>query len=1496
MPLLKRKTFERSKSPERLRDDEEVFYCEQTKEIFRSYEDYFERVMLTSSMVWTCAYTGKPNLTYDEALESEREARHILRQFPRTVRGPVIMVASQTKRSNISELIDDVFHFIKDRFFVGERVDVLHGNKYRCCKITEVIKPANTNSSSPIKAEKIRYKVTAVDDKPPTEWVAVPENIRRDKAIFTKEKNKLFLKQHIEVVNNMIRIKNESFKKYVTDQNIKFEDIFIGKPPDFELSKQLVKIAEKEAKRKLDIENGVIKPKKAKTTGDKKSSQDQGKKQQSIDKFLNKSDSNSASSKPKMSAKEREEAQKKLKDEMERRKKEQEAREAEKKKRLEEEKAELNAEVNSAIKDFNQFRDDLELQDQRPLPMPKKISPLIGDKRFGDFVHILEFLHTFSELLSIKDKFPQGVTMPVLERALILKEANGPLSDILQVLLSSVFSLQIEEANEVAIQYEPNAELSQRRNDVMKLRDASRVGLWCEKHYSTHLNELVMDNTTLSELLRLHFLSSGGLINGQGSNWRYQQRGGYLSHDDPGYLFCQEYPHIIRSLARYSIYQLPLNDILKVIKCLIDQILTYSSVRDTIEERIEKAQKARYNYKNLCIAEKKREAQVQSEKNKMKDELKKTLQEFQGTAAQKEELKKQKEAEIVSKAEQIDIQSDKEKTKFLRESQKLKEEIFDYQVFLGCDRAGRNYWLFESLPGLFVEHDVTFSGLCQDKSTEILSGLANCPADQRNKFIKQMVIDRKANSSNDKENKVENGLTQSSLANGFNKEVSVENDKETTKNLESLEFELMMCTADVNNCPVHTVDYPGRVHWGFYNTEEELNILINSLNPRGYKEKVLRDNLELERDLIINHIKWCPIEKLVVTTDNHQKAMKEIIEHSARKYPNPTWNFAEDTDLNLVFETKIREDLLDFEFKLQAGYLGEIKVHDRLKWREAIENFNYDQQAETLTWGPDKKLYEGKPKMNGHVKENENSEQENQNNDENAENDTKTNDEDEIEARFGAVEHDPGYNLGDTPDLESEDSQSESTPMHESKTLKEKVHALAKALLQIEQGIDQKFIRIPFGPKRDFKDKDVMARKNSERRRKLERWEESLMRSTTFSQIYLHLNILYDAITWSRSAARTNCVICRRAKDPEFTLLCDDCNKGYHTYCLKPKLKTIPEGNWYCPKCRPENFKVQRGRKRKIFTEEEPEETEETTQDEDTIDETVDESIVDDENDSDYERPKRKNRNSTGHSKKKRKPKIADIFRGRRNEESSSSRRSSMTDENIFEAPSRRPRRSAAAKYESDSDTTDDIPLMAIKKRTTRSIGSNDNDSRKRNSRHLDVAGDSDEDDDGDDEPLASTRAKRKKHSKNEEISPSSRRSGRRNIENDDENLILHAPILYKLLEDISKHDSSWPFNRPVTLKEVPDYHDIIKHPMDFAKIKSRLNMGHYKTDYDVMNDIQLVFSNCDLYNSSGSEIYRAGIELETFVSKKCREYKLPFRPSDMTAGCINDKNKKRTI
>lgn len=111
----------------------------------RFVSEFFERCMLTNSVIWQCALTGRPELTYSEALESEKTARKLLRQFPSALRGPVTYVASRTKRSALRELVDDVFNIIKDRFFKDEKVDVMNesGRGCRFCKIVEVIKPAN---------------------------------------------------------------------------------------------------------------------------------------------------------------------------------------------------------------------------------------------------------------------------------------------------------------------------------------------------------------------------------------------------------------------------------------------------------------------------------------------------------------------------------------------------------------------------------------------------------------------------------------------------------------------------------------------------------------------------------------------------------------------------------------------------------------------------------------------------------------------------------------------------------------------------------------------------------------------------------------------------------------------------------------------------------------------------------------------------------------------------------------------------------------------------------------------------------------------------------------------------------------------------------------------------------------------------------------------------------------------------------------------------------
>ncbi|XP_048024416.1 remodeling and spacing factor 1 isoform X1 [Megalobrama amblycephala] len=45
------------------------------------------------------------------------------------------------------------------------------------------------------------------------------------------------------------------------------------------------------------------------------------------------------------------------------------------------------------------------------------------------------------------------------------------------------------------------------------------------------------------------------------------------------------------------------------------------------------------------------------------------------------------------------------------------------------------------------------------------------------------------------------------------------------------------------------------------------------------------------------------------------------------------------------------------------------------------------------------------------------------------------------------------------------------------------------------------------------------------------------------------------------------CKHCGLANHPELILLCDMCDSGYHTACLRPPLMIIPDGEWFCPPC-----------------------------------------------------------------------------------------------------------------------------------------------------------------------------------------------------------------------------------------------------------------------------------------------------------------------------------------
>jgi len=86
---------------------------------------------------------------------------------------------------------------------------------------------------------------------------------------------------------------------------------------------------------------------------------------------------------------------------------------------------------------------------------------------------------------------------------------------------------------------------------------------------------------------------------------------------------------------------------------------------------------------------------------------------------------------------------------------------------------------------------------------------------------------------------------------------------------------------------------------------------------------------------------------------------------------------------------------------------------------------------------------------------------------------------------------------------------------------------------------------------------------------------------------------------------------------------------------------------------------------------------------------------------------------------------------------------------------------------------------------------------------------------------------------------------------------VVDIADLNKLLTDLNKHPDSWPFHQPVTRAEAPDYHRVIKTPMDLGTMKYKLNTIQYKNSEEFIEDLQLMFTNCYTYNNEDADEYK---------------------------------------
>ena len=123
--------------------------------------------------------------------------------------------------------------------------------------------------------------------------------------------------------------------------------------------------------------------------------------------------------------------------------------------------------------------------------------------------------------------------------------------------------------------------------------------------------------------------------------------------------------------------------------------------------------------------------------------------------------------------------------------------------------------------------------------------------------------------------------------------------------------------------------------WSYLDTKDDLELLLKSLNPRGYREKYLRESLVESYDMIVKGLE-----------NNPFKLENKLLREEAKQQPKVSRNRTVDKTLYKTMEefieASVRDQILDLEDRVWQGGLGIVKVEDITAWRKRIENGIYD--------------------------------------------------------------------------------------------------------------------------------------------------------------------------------------------------------------------------------------------------------------------------------------------------------------------------------------------------------------------------------------------------------------------------------------------------------------------------------------------------------------------------------------------------------------------------
>ncbi|KAL2321001.1 hypothetical protein Fmac_029970 [Flemingia macrophylla] len=84
------------------------------------------------------------------------------------------------------------------------------------------------------------------------------------------------------------------------------------------------------------------------------------------------------------------------------------------------------------------------------------------------------------------------------------------------------------------------------------------------------------------------------------------------------------------------------------------------------------------------------------------------------------------------------------------------------------------------------------------------------------------------------------------------------------------------------------------------------------------------------------------------------------------------------------------------------------------------------------------------------------------------------------------------------------------------------------------------------------------------------------------------------------------------------------------------------------------------------------------------------------------------------------------------------------------------------------------------------------------------------------------------------------------------------SAFMRSLLKALHDHADSWPFKEPVDARDVPDYYDIIKDPIDLKTMSKRVESEQYYVTFEMfVADVRRMISNARTYNSPDTIYYK---------------------------------------